>query len=913
MKKYPNATISEGCYSLIRSIFRLKGTPLPSYMREMPEPKTIVIPVQTCQNARVQQHDLKYDWHKLMRQQDANTNTHEQAFLVICWHLQSKCLVTDTRSLYDTDEMTGFDRLEEKIRQKIVKNDVAKCQLWCIFSIRNRASFWKSALKVVVQFMDLWIRDVVETNCADIFARLIAREELMVILYDHILKHVQHYQRSNSQDTKLLINDLCQLLETCIANVNDKTNLLHFRDDILKQRLEADDIHLPTFGSIDLWNIPFKSDLIKVCNQITIGDDDNGHATLEDVITKLIKLSIIWPYQVARELVLACMQHKNHFRTIIPILSLLGNLCTLGKSSSCPSLLLTVVRDTVSMLLESNDLLANQQNIAHFIKGCLSNQFTENHPIILTPNRLVPDQPTRMLLHLPEVLNSFLLPPLVQFTQQPTSIDIQLIQFNLYLLDSFCQYKHDNDSGWYHVKTTHVPLNESDLPAVLYCSSETFVHCLTFIMDLREQKEKHGVRLQDWEAALNCVDKFTLIILYGRTAVPSQFRTLQQYFETSLTDFGWKTQLLWYPLVGHRSMRIPAPFFRITGSLNGIFEADTTESSTQQSTEGWQCLFKACKLSTELTDALFQRQIQWEYNLLLLWKHPAENEILRYGLEYALHPKSSLSVSCEYPKLLNHFLYKLYDSFDFYPVLQDEQYYSNKSMLPIISQLSRNQGIRSYFVVLCIAQLLKPKTRVTEVKENSYNNDKQDLYYVSCLMKVIQNIAHWGNISKDGQATSYNKLKERLNQEAETDNVHGHCYSYPLLNTEKLRSDRALAILTLYHLSSIDVNETQSDVIHLLVMQIVEGLVDMESRQQFERMLQQQPKKRVANYKKKTKMNDNRCKKMRLRPIINSEEAELLKPVLLAKQAHDGLSQALGLHMYNSDDNDQDQKTLYFL
>lgn len=128
-----------------------------------------------------------------------------------------------------------------------------------------------------------------------------------------------------------------------------------------------------------------------------------------------------------------------------------------------------------------------------------------------------------------------------------------------------------------------------------------------------------------------------------------------------------------------------------------------------------------------------------------------------------------------------------------------------------------------------------------------------------------------------------------------------------------MRSDRALAILTLYHLSSIDVNETQSDVIHLLVMQIVEGLVDMESRQQFERMLQQQPKKRVANYKKKTKMNDNRCKKMRLRPIINSEEAELLKPVLLAKQAHDGLSQALGLHMYNSDDNDQDQKTLYFL
>lgn len=230
-------------------------------------------------------------------------------------------------------------------------------------------------------------------------------------------------------------------------------------------------------------------------------------------------------------------------------------------------------------------------------------------------------------------------------------------------------------------------------------------------MDLREQEEKHGVRLQDWEAALNYIDKFTLIILYGLTAVPSQFRTLQQYFETSLTDFGkvtlpiirgiyhlimlnvgWETQLLWYPITRHRALRVPTPFYRITGSLNGIFEVDKEEPNVQQSTEGWQCLFKACKLSIELTDALFQHQLQWEYNLLLLWKHPLENEILRNGLEYALHPRSSLSVSTEYSRLLNHFLHKLYDSFDFYSVLQDERYYTNKSMLPFISQLSRNQG-----------------------------------------------------------------------------------------------------------------------------------------------------------------------------------------------------------------------------
>lgn len=89
-----------------------------------------------------------------------------------------------------------------------------------------------------------------------------------------------------------------------------------------------------------------------------------------------VQLSIIWPYQVVQELFLACVRNKNQFRAIVPILSLLGNLCTFRKSSSCSSLLLTVMRDTVTMLFESNDLLVNQNNIAQFIKGCLFNAST---------------------------------------------------------------------------------------------------------------------------------------------------------------------------------------------------------------------------------------------------------------------------------------------------------------------------------------------------------------------------------------------------------------------------------------------------------------------------------------------------------------------------------------------------------
>lgn len=149
--------------------------------------------------------------------------------------------------------------------------------------------------------------------------------------------------------------------------------------------------------------------------------------------------------------------------------------------------------------------------------------------------------------------------------------------------------------------------------------------------------------------------------------------------------------MLWYPFIKKRSLRVPKAFFQITGSLNGLFEAEEDDRDDDKMV-GWHQLFTACKLSTELTDALFQYHIQWEYNLLLLWKHPIENEIVQNGFRLSLHPSLSKSVSNEYPKLLDHFLSQLYNSFDFDAVLRDEQYYADKNILPIISQLSRNQG-----------------------------------------------------------------------------------------------------------------------------------------------------------------------------------------------------------------------------
>lgn len=137
--------------------------------------------------------------------------------------------------------------------------------------------------------------------------------------------------------------------------------------------------------------------------------------------------------------------------------------------------------------------------------------------------------------------------------------------------------------------------------------------------------------------------------------------------------------------------------------------------------------------------------------MLLLWNHPYEDITVKASLEYALHPKTSLSVSIEYPNLLLHFLGKLYDSnTSIHKVIRGYNGYEQKDMIPIIQDLSEYGkhggrssttaglivffvGTRQYFIILYITFLLE-----NNIKKSEGHDDKQDNYYVSCLIKVIQ-------------------------------------------------------------------------------------------------------------------------------------------------------------------------------
>ncbi|KAI7892213.1 uncharacterized protein EV154DRAFT_201619 [Mucor mucedo] len=472
---------------------------------------------------------------------------------------------------------------------------------------------------------------------------------------------------------------------------------------------------------------------------------------------------------------------------------------------------------------------------------------------------------------------------------------------------------------------------KSNPPAFLYCLPEIYLVNFTKLLSLRSF---HGtgptlLRLQDWESVLNCINLLSRIISYALQTRTGQFPLLTQFFEETLRTFDWKSQLLWYNIardLTRCTLTVPKCFFQITGALDDLFICDEDTDAAQES-EGWHEIFMACKLSTKLSDELFMHAEQWTYNLLLLWNHPYEDTIIKSSLFYALHPSTSLSVSLEYPNLILNFLGKLYDSYaGVHEVIREFNGYEQQDMIPIIQDLS-DYGTRQYFIILYITLLLKNNMTKTEGRD-----EKQDDYYVACLIKVLQGMENWGDISPP--PLSYSNLKTRIiksglirkiHQETSEDPSPGNMTGanvptepkvvhYPLLDTPEFKSQRALSIICFYHLCSLfkdhEISITQKQALERLIILIMEGFIDTSSRQEFHRMLAQQPKKRITTWRKK------KCEYkfvMTMRPAVTSAEEKLLRPVIVETiPNHKRIIQALKLSPKNHNTKSTKPNYLYF-
>jgi hypothetical protein len=236
------------------------------------------------------------------------------------------------------------------------------------------------------------------------------------------------------------------------------------------------------------------------------------------------------------------------------------------------------------------------------------------------------DPTTTTPLNLKDVLNRCILPHFKSFFLYRDNEYTVLLRFALFELNSFCE---STTNDWTTIITTM-----SDLPAVLYCSPETYLVYLSDIIALRFlHNERQLIKLQDWESTLKIVNSFSVIIEFGlRSSKPDDFPLLNQFFAETLYNYGkelleeifhsflyscefllgWKSQLLWYnitrAMTNKQPIKIPNAFFRITGALDDVFIVDNTQQPIKATTglEGWYDLFTACRISTRLTNELFE-------------------------------------------------------------------------------------------------------------------------------------------------------------------------------------------------------------------------------------------------------------------------------------------------------------------
>ncbi|KAI8890006.1 hypothetical protein K501DRAFT_313166 [Backusella circina FSU 941] len=544
-----------------------------------------------------------------------------------------------------------------------------------------------------------------------------------------------------------------------------------------------------------------------------------------------------------------------------------------------------------------------------------------DYPLILAPP-LVVAQSCTALLDIQAFFQDCLLQNLQTFYNNRNMLTIRA---SLQLLVSLFQ-----DDHW--LTSVHRARRDG-LAILLYSQPETLAECLTDMLYLRHGTSvPQGFRLQDWELILTLVGKVSDVARYALDT----FAPLNGFLK-SLENKDWKTRLLWYDLSSHipelkQPISVPDSLYRLTGEMNGLFVSDQNKGGDDQSkTIGWIHLFDACKLSRTLIDTLFINHEKWMYNLILLWKHPNEDDIIGPCFREILHPKLNFSVSIEYPILLVDFIGRLADTFHIQKTIID--YYIQKDdvlLLKFISKLSE-QATKQFFQVLYIIRLLRDEAK--EGKEL----DTENTYYISSLIKTLQGLTNWGMLCKVHYfetQPAYTKMKSILipvntstfdrhpltlgdninpgtGTAAEQPSKVIHTF-YPLFNEHAI-SCRALALLTFCLLCEVCgqfESQEARDMVRRQVLQLVEGFVDLESRIYFDKLVKQQPKNRIAKWKKAehTKIQ------MSLRPVLSEEEENLVTSHLtsLYDSEKNGILQALDLTESHKEKENSGPKLLYF-
>ncbi|KAI8371521.1 uncharacterized protein BYT42DRAFT_548371 [Radiomyces spectabilis] len=885
---------------------------------------------------------LASQWSTTCKSQDLYPlDRHKQAFITLFQYTQRhghpmqplELRHVDPKRVTDAADIQVVDMLIGKLEtpsesEPLMEKIWIQCQLQSLQLLRDQAPGWRSILKMMVQFADLWVNQLSDAGAIQYFGEMIAREALFMDLYHHTLKLVNIYNNLGEVlVTSSTIKKLCSLLLATMDHISDANELCRYRDRAFALDAVATDPTEPLFGSVDYWCNDFYFQLTKVCNQLVQTDndtifslDDTELPISSEALHMLVKLSFMWPFQVLKKLVSACFENRNQHLIIVPILAGMQRLSGLKKQSSRPSLMVLVLQHLYNSL-DSTLLTAFKPNILSFLQASCQPDPTKSCPIMLVSDRRI-EANLGLVLDIREYLSACIVPSLEIGVniEQHTSKSRNQLKLHLQTLQALGNL---NDDGLEKARKTYS--DHSDYwPIMLAMRPTDVLDALLSLLTLRESGnvEHQLYSLEDWNAIRSCINTLVYVTrsMMGSEVAPDKDRQdevpslttkkeslrneMVTFMLERLSQYAWPIRVVCYDIYTlflplPPKIRIPRFLVQVTGTLNGVFEElssdDDTPDSHGDGQEGW-CLFvQACKLSRTLMKELFRQKESWMSSLVLLWKHPNEDTILTPCFYRNLYPSHTPSVQSEYQLLLDTFLGDLYESMNDAQIIRNYSYPVSQ-MCPMARRLTDSVLYVIRLLTQCASSLKMAETEAPENPSSSMYADAN--FFVSNLIRCLQNLKEWTGISasrhlipqSDKKPFSAKLIREYLREnysniqkseiiedrQTETQE-HGSVVEifYPFPN-EAWHSGRSLAILTFCMLCYVShqLQRTElQDLVRVLMLQIVEGLTDQEHRQAFRRICSQQVKSRTTQWKKAKE----RKSKLVLRPIMASDEEILIR------------------------------------
>ncbi|KAG0791569.1 hypothetical protein G6F57_005066 [Rhizopus arrhizus] len=862
---------------------------------------TLCLENKNCQNVRTPEMSLNEAW-SLANTLDTTMSRHEQAFVVICTGLKQKSFPVPARSRelsnqssFSPEDLHAFKQLEAVIRNDETTDRYLKSKkMWCIDALMNRSCFWVSVLKIIIQFIDLWMNDIVESKSETLFASLISRENLLGLLLKRFSQIVETYKQTYvGLDT---IKKISKLFEQSIEYVTTLEHIDQIRYVLIKQTAN---VRLPGLGLEEIWNLPFDTEMTLLLNQLTVTEGTTEDLTAQNIPKRLLTLSIIWPYKTVYRLIQTCIYNRDQYKAVVPIMKSLvfEDMTTSDTEKLSESMFMDIPHIFKSLFTEK----ADDSDCPIILKDACDSQVVDSF-ISYSVNRNLILQNEKQ--------------------EEPAlTIDHTKFKLGLYILNSFCAFPPGKEKDWnsYVKELDYIPYMES-------LSSKVGLK-LTFMLDVCNRSKRHQLpaclTLKDKERILSYIEKLSACIreVIRRFGLSPGWET-EMLLEALKHEPDYQNLLIWNDNLNCFS------YFKVLEELK--HKLDTYRWRIDISREEWNQIFKVCMLSKDMANRIFKddESLEWKENLKLLSKHPYECEIIKQGFRQALHPGYGFSLAPLFPKLLVHFLCLLFEASSVKDILLNYQY-TNFGMNYLIQRLTHSD-LKQFFTILYTTQLIQD-----QLNESSLCEDDNDYYYVVSLIKAIRDLNVWSKMCHFENSLSYGQLKELLKNDSNEVNEFNYITEtdsdmrstretsqseqnqttlvtrlhYPILDQEMI-SKRALSLLTIICLCSLSPLVNDNEMIRImlfnLILQITEGLIDQNAQKDFEVMLSNQPKSRVTRWKK----SKNPKRLLLLRPALTSDERVFMVHFLKKVDDSGQILQAFGLMDNSSLD---DNKPLYII